>query len=110
VEEGGCPIIWIKRWVICLSLILLMVGCAAKGRTEKVEPPVDHTAVTGNHEANLIKWTADGIISPNEYSKYQKIGEVGFYSRIEGDFACLAMVAPTTGYIVLGINQAWGTG
>jgi hypothetical protein len=38
----------------------------------------------------------------------QQIGEIQVYTRLEGDYACLAMRAQNTGYIALGIGPEIG--
>lgn len=96
--------LWSKKWMVCIGLLLLMTGCDSAAKSREIELSAAPAVKTSQSDADLIKWTADGVISPNEYKHYQKIGEVEFYSKTEGEHVCLAMTAETTGYIALGIN------
>ena len=54
--------------------------------------------------AAVTEWKPDGVISVNEYTKQQKIGDIEVFTRIEGDYIMMAFQAKATGYMALGIG------
>jgi hypothetical protein len=80
-------------WLVGLGLFLMSGAAYMAAKT---------TDVSGN----LVAWNSDGIISDNEYQKYQKLGVLEVFSRIEEENIMLAIQAPTTGYLALGISPA----
>lgn len=85
-----------KKLMIIISLVglalLLINGVALMA------------AKTTNDSANLAAWKSDGIITDNEYQKYQKLGALEVYSRIDKDNIMMAVQGPASGYMALGIN------
>ena len=51
-------------------------------------------------------WKADGVITDNEYSKVQTLGELEVYSRIDGDSVRMALKAKTNGFVAIGFDPS----
>ena len=82
--------------IICLTAFLL--GCSnQKAEVPQSNPPPATTT-------QLVEWKSDGIVSENEYSKQQKIGDIDVFTRVNGDTIMIAMKAKTTGYMSIGIG------
>lgn len=81
--------------IICLSALVL--GCGK----QKTEVPQSNPPIVATQ---LVDWKSDGIISENEYSRQQKIGDIDVYTRINGDMVMIALKTKTTGYMSIGIG------
>jgi hypothetical protein len=95
--------------LVLMSLLLLTLSGCAGSKTGPQQPaptagPVNDPVVS----SQPVPWNSDGIISENEYTVRQQIGEIQVFTRLEGDYACLAMRAQNTGYISLGIGPENG--
>lgn len=86
--------------VVCLTLYL--VGCGGQ------KSDVQRNALATPKEVSVadqpVEWKADGIISDNEYTRHQKIGQIDVFTRVNGDTVMMALRAETKGYIALGID------
>ena len=88
----------LKALVLALSAVTLLAGCSAKPNpTQSKTPESTITQVTK-------EWKSDGVISDGEYTTKKMIGEIEVSTRVDGDSVMVAMKAPTTGWISLGID------
>jgi len=97
---------------VLIIISLAMAGCGGSSTEAPKTAPAAQTATAAVADkqpllaAKPSEWKADGVISDNEYSKYQKIGEVEVYSRIDGDVVRIALKAKTNGYVAIGIDPS----
>ncbi|HAR32554.1 MAG TPA: hypothetical protein DCR95_00215 [Desulfobacter sp.] len=87
---------FLSRLVLVSMLLLVLSGCASSKTSPQQPAPAS--------PSQLAPWNSDGIISENEYKEPQQLGSIEVFTRIEGDYVCLAMRAQNTGYIALGIR------
>ncbi len=96
-------------YLVLVSLFLLALsGCAGSKTGSQQQAPIAGQVSEPAVSAQPVPWVSDGIISENEYSTLQQIGELQVFTRLEGEYACLAMRAQNTGYIALGIGPEIG--
>lgn len=90
------------RWVfLTVILLIVLAGCGGK-------PPINQSAPSQPSPPPIMKitqgWQSDGVISDGEYSRYQRIGEIDVFTRVEGDSVMIALRAQTVGWMALGID------
>lgn len=92
-------------YLVLVSLLLLSLsGCAGSKTSPQQQAPAAGQVNDPAVSSQPVTWNSDGIISENEYTDLQQIGDLQVFTRLEGDYACLAMRAQNTGYIALGIR------
>jgi hypothetical protein len=94
--------------VLVSLLLLILSGCASSKPSPQQQAPTPGQSSSPAAALQTVPWNSDGIISENEYTELQQIGGIQVFTRLEGDFACLAMRAQNTGYIALGIGPETG--
>jgi hypothetical protein len=91
-----------------LVIMLLALAACSSGKPNVTNSPTTAAEVTTVKQPsvslNPVSWQSDGIISENEYTRYQKIGEIDVFSRLEGDSVMFALKANTAGWLSLGID------
>jgi hypothetical protein len=97
--------------IYCLSIILLILltGCAAdKSSTPATFPAPSAGQVTETPAVSgqTCVWASDGIISDNEYTSCQSIGDLKVFTRVYGDIVMFGLTGVTEGYLSLGIDPA----
>lgn len=88
----------LKALILALSAVTLLTGCSTKSNPSQSKAP--ESAVT----QVTTGWKSDGVISDGEYTTKKMIGEIEVFTKVEGDSVMVAMKAPTTGWISLGID------
>ncbi len=83
-------------------LTLFWVGCKGQ-KTDTPNNPLatPETAVVSNQP---VEWKSDGIISDNEYTNEQMVGDIDVFTRVNGDTVMMAFKVRTNGYAALGIG------
>ena len=96
-------------YLVLVSLFLLSLsGCAGSKSSPQQQVPAAGQVKDPAVSSQSVPWNSDGIISENEYSALQQIGDLQVFTRLEGDYTCLAIRAQNTGYIALGIGPENG--
>jgi hypothetical protein len=96
-------------YLVLVSLLLISLsGCAGSKTSPPQQAPTSGQVNSPAVSAPLAPWNSDGIISENEYKELQQIGSIEVFTRLEGDYVCLAMRSQNTGYIALGIGAEIG--
>ena len=96
-------------YLVLVSLLLLVLsGCAGSKTNAPQQAPTSGQVNDPAVSAQLAPWNSDGIISENEYREPQQIGTIEVFTRLEGDYVCLAMRSQNTGYIALGFGAGIG--
>jgi DOMON domain len=82
------------RWMVCLILVFGII-CFMGKNVIFAGPSVSKQPGA---------WESDGVIMDNEYTKYQRMGQLDVFSRIEGDSVILGIRAVTKGWFAIGID------
>jgi hypothetical protein len=94
--------------------LLAACGSAESTQTppEKAQPTALPTATPRQQEEQtaapptepLSSWQADGVVADGEYAHQATIGDVTLWWRNDAEFLYLAMEAPTTGWVAVGLD------
>ncbi len=108
----------VSRVLLIVLTGVLLAACAGTGPMEPTEPmateemateaPVATEEPTSTEapmatEEPMAGWQADGAISDGEYEHEATVSEVRLWWRNDDEFLYLAMEAPTTGWIAVGL-------
>jgi hypothetical protein len=93
---------------------VLLAGCAcpvtppvvptAEVMAEEDAAPTGEQEATGEAEQPTGGWQANGAISDGEYAHTTTIGDVALWWYNDAEFLYLAMEAPTTGWVAVGLD------
>jgi hypothetical protein len=79
-------------------------GATPEPEATKEVVPTEASETTSVAEVPAATWQADGVISEGEYAHETTIGDVNLWWSSDAEFLYLAMEAPTTGWVAVGID------
>lgn len=107
---GRLKLFLILSWFLTF---FLLTGCSSDKQepNKSASPPITTQTQTSADKQPVVsdktvEWKPDGVITDNEYSKMQVLGEIEVYSRMDGDKIRMALKAKTNGYVAIGFDPA----
>ncbi|NPV91820.1 MAG: hypothetical protein HPY50_13725 [Firmicutes bacterium] len=87
--------------------LLLLAGCRTTqpaGPPPAASAPPESQPVLPAVSKQPVPLKSDGTISDNEYTNYQKVGDIHVFTRLEDGSVAFGLMANPSGYLALGIE------